>query len=149
MEGIRPLSIEPELRSTSDALLASLDRLRELELEKRQTVLESPRLVELSEEIERLAKTVLGASDVQTDLARLAQGLVETGDLPGTQTIETIADTRDVHTVLAEWRDTERRLTEIDPASPAATRLRARIETLRGEYRRAHDAAATRSASHR
>ncbi len=149
MEGIRPLSIEPELRSTSDALLASLDRLRELELEKRQTALESPRLVELSEEIERLATTVLGASDVQTDLARLAHGLVETGDLRGTQTIETMVDTRDVHTVLAEWRDAERRLTEIDSASPAATQLRARIETLRSEYRRAHDAAATRSDSRR
>ena len=143
------MSIEPELHATSDALLASLDRLRELEMEKRHTALESPRLVELSEEIERLAATVLGASDVQTDLARLAHGLVEKGDLSGKQTIETMDDTRDVHTVLAEWRDTERQLSETDSASPAATRLRAQIEMLRSEYRRAHDAAAKRTVDHR
>lgn len=139
------MSIQPELHATSDALLASLDRLRELELEKRQTPLESPRLVELSEEIERLAKSVLTASDVQTDLARLAHSMVEEGQLAGTESIESMAETRDVHTVLAEWRDTERALAESEAGSPAATQLRGRIETLRAEYRRAHNAAALRS----
>ena len=139
------MSIQPELHATSDALLASLDRLRELELEKRQTPLESPRLVELSEEIERLAQSVLTASDVQTDLARLAHAMVEGGQLAGTESIESMGETRDVHTVLAEWRDTERALTELEPGSPAATQLRGRIETLRAEYRRAHNAAALRS----
>ncbi len=139
------MSIEPELHATSDALLASLDRLRELEMEKRQTPLESPRLVELAEEIERLAQSVLGASDVQTDLARLASDMVGKGELAGSETIETLANTRDVHTVLAEWRDTERRLSELEAGSPAATQLRARVEMLRSEYRRAHDAAARRS----
>ena len=140
------MSIQPELHATSDALLASLDRLRELELEKRQTPLESPRLVELSEEIERLAQTVLTASDVQTDLARLAHAMVERGQLGGTESIESMGETtRDVHTVLAEWRDTERMLGEAEPGSPAATQLRGRIEVLRAEYRRAHDAAARRS----
>lgn len=139
------MSIEPELHATSDALLASLDRLRELELEKRQTPLKSPRLVELSEEIERLAKTVLGTSDVQTDLARLASEMVEKGELSGTESIDSLGSARDVHTVLAEWRDTERRLGELEPNSSAATKLRGRIEILRSEYRRAHDAAARRT----
>jgi hypothetical protein len=139
------LSIEPELHATSDALLANLDRLRALEMEKRQTPLESPRLVELSDEIERLAATVLSASDVQTDLARLAVALVDEGELEGSASIEAMADTRDVHTVLAEWRDTERRLGEAQAGSPEVTKLRARIEILRAEYRRAHEAAARRS----
>ena len=139
------MSIQPELHATSDALLASLDRLRELEMEKRQTPLESPRLVELSEEIERLAESVLSASDVQTDLARLAHDMVGQGQLAGSGTIETMAETRDVHAVLAEWRDTERALGATEPASAAATQLRARIETLRSEYRRAHNAASLRS----
>jgi hypothetical protein len=139
------VSIQPELHATSDALLASLDRLRELELEKRQTPLESPRLVELSEEIERLAQSVLTASDVQTDLARLAHAMVEGGQLAGTESIESMGETRDVHAVLAEWRDTERALAELEPGTPAATQLRGRIETLRAEYRRAHNAAALRS----
>lgn len=141
------MSIKPELHATSDALLASLDRLRELELEKRQTALESPRLVELAEEIERLAESVLSASDVQTDLARLAHAMVEGGQLAGTDSIESLAETRDVHTVLAEWRDTERALGELEPGSAAATQLRARIETLRAEYRRAHNAAALRTSN--
>ena len=139
------MSIEPELHATSDALLANLDRLRELEMEKRRTPLESPRLVELSDEIERLAATVLGASDVQADLARLAETLVDKGELAGTTSIESMADTRDVHAVLADWRDTERRLAEVEGGSVEATRLRARIEVLRAEYRRAHEAAARRS----
>jgi hypothetical protein len=139
------LSIEPELHATSDALLANLDRLRELEMEKRRTPLESPRLVELSEEVERLAAIVLGASDVQSDLARLAGTLVETGELSGTTSIESMADTRDVHAVLADWRDTERRMSEVEGGTPEATKLRARIEVLRAEYRRAHEAAANRS----
>lgn len=138
------MSIEPELRATSDAMLASLDRLRELEMEKRKTALESPRLVELSEEIERLARDVLGASDVQSDLARLAREQVDEGQLSGSESIDGMAGARDVHTVLAEWRDTERILATTDPASPAAAQLRARIERLRAEYKRAHDAAARR-----
>ena len=56
------VSIEPELHATSDAVLATLDRLRKLELEKRDLPVGSPRLVELAKEIERLATSVLGAS---------------------------------------------------------------------------------------
>ena len=66
------MSIEPELHATSDAVLATLDRLRTLELEKRDLPVGSPRLVELAKEIERLATSVLGASDAQVDLAKAA-----------------------------------------------------------------------------
>ena len=139
------MSIEPELHATSDALLADLERLRELEIEKRDTPFDSPRLVELADEIERLARTVLGASDVQADLARLATARSKTGQMDGSATIEDAAETREVHAVLAEWREAERTLAEVGSASPEGVRLRARIEVLRTEYRQAHDAAARRS----
>ena len=69
------MSIEPNLHEVSDALLANLDRLRALELEKRSLPVGSPRIVELAREIEELAVLVLGTSDTQVDLAKaLAMG---------------------------------------------------------------------------
>jgi len=66
------VSIEPNLHEVSDALLANLDRLRALELEKRSLPVGSPRIVELAKEIEELAVLVLGSSDTQVDLAKAA-----------------------------------------------------------------------------
>ena len=140
------MSIEPELHATSDALLAKLDRLRALELEKRQLPVGSPRLVELANEIERLAASVLGSSDTQADLAREALDEARKGALDPNTTIDEMASSpREVHAVLAEWRDAERRLGEVEASSAEAVRLRAEIDLLRDEYRRAHDAAARRS----
>lgn len=140
------MSIEPELHATSDALLAKLDRLRALELEKRQLPVGSPRLVELANEIERLAASVLGSSDTQADLAQEALEEARKGQLdPDTTIDEMAASPREVHAVLAEWRDAERRLGEAQADSAEAVRLRAEIDLLRDEYRRAHEAAARRS----
>ena len=140
------VSIEPELHATSDAVLATLDRLRTLELEKRDLPVGSPRLVELAKEIERLATTVLGASDAQVDLAKAAHAGAKAGTIDAGTTINEMGDPpRNVQTVLAEWRDSERQLGEALPGSPEATRLRAEIEVLREEYRRAHDAVVRRS----
>jgi hypothetical protein len=139
------LNIEPKLHATSDSLLANLDRLRELELEKRQLPVGSPRLVELADEIEHLAGTVLGGSDLQSDLARVAVSMAREGDLEKTSSIETLDGAREVHAVLADWREAERRLAELPQDSPEAGRERAQIESLRLEYRRAHDAAARRN----
>jgi len=136
------MDLEPELRDTSDALLANLDRLRALEQEKRQLPLDSPRLVELATQIESLAATVLGTTDRQT---RLATAVVERGNAPDVS-IEELTPARDVHSVLADWRDAERRLAALPADSNDATVLRAEIGALREEYRRAHDDAARRTA---
>jgi hypothetical protein len=144
------VSIEPNLHEVSDAMLANLDRLRALELEKRRLPVGSPRLVELATEIEELAAIVLGASDTQTDLAKEAVREAHTGGLDPNTTIEEMsAPPRESHAVLDEWRDAERRLGEIASESPEALRLRGDIELLRAEYRRAHDAAARRSSKPR
>jgi hypothetical protein len=140
--------IEPNLHEVSDAVLANLDRLRALELEKRGLPLESPRLVELAIEIEELAAIVLGATDTQTDLAKEAVREAHSGGLDPKATIEEMsAPARELHIVLDEWRDAERRLAEVASDSPEALRLRGDIELLRAEYRRAHDAAARRSST--
>ena len=142
------VSIEPELHATSDAVLATLDRLRTLELEKRDLPVGSPRLVELAKEIERLASTVLGASDAQVDLAKAAHAGADAGTIdPGTTINEMGDPPRNVQTVLAEWRDAERHLGEALPGTPEAARLRAEIEVLREEYRRAHDAVVRRAST--
>ena len=140
------MSIEPNLHEVSDALLANLDRLRALELEKRSMPVGSPRIVELATEIEELALLVLGTSDTQVDLAKAAVKEARAGALDPNATIEEMsAAPRELHVVLGEWRDAERRLAEVAAASPEALRLRGDIELLRGEYRRAHEAAARRS----
>ena len=141
------MNIEPDLHAASDAVLTTLDRLRSLELEKRRLPIGSPRVVELAAEIERLAAEVLGTTDVQKDLAHIAADQVRPGRLEADTTIESMAPApRDVHTVLGEWRDAERRLVDLAPGSVDHDRLRDEIETLRSEYRRAHDAALRRTA---
>jgi hypothetical protein len=140
------VSIEPNLHAVSDAMLANLDRLRALELEKRSLPVGSPRLVELAAEIEALAATVLGTSDTQVDLAEEAHKEAQAGTLdPDTTIDEMAAAPRELHVVLEEWRDAERRLGELANDSPEALRLRADIELLREEYRRSHDAASRRA----
>ena len=118
-EGVHSdVSIEPELHATSNAVLATLDRLRKLELEKRDLPVGSPRLVELAKEIERLAQSVLGASDAQVDLAEAAAAGAKAGTIdPGTTINEMGDPPRDVQTVLAEWRDAERHLGDALPGT--------------------------------
>ena len=140
------MSIEPNLPAVSDAMLANLDRLRALELEKRSLPIGSPRLIELATEIEELAATVLGTTDTQVELAKEAVREAQAGVIDPDRTIEEMgAAPRELHVVLAEWRVAERRLGELGSDTPEALRLRAEIELLRDEYRRAHDAAARRS----
>jgi hypothetical protein len=140
------VSIEPNLPAVSDAMLANLDRLRALELEKRTLPIGSPRLVELAAEIEALAARVLGTSDTQVDLAEEALKEARAGTLdPETTIDEMAAPPRELHLVLDEWRDAERRLGDVAGDSPEALQLRAKIDLLRDEYRRSHDAASRRS----
>lgn len=142
------VSIEPNLPAVSDAMLANLDRLRALELEKRELPVGSPRLVELASEIEALAAAVLGTSDTQVDLAKEAVNEARAGMIDPDATINDMASPpRELHVVLDEWRNAERRLGDVAGDSPEALRLRADIELLRDEYRRSHDAASRRSSS--
>jgi hypothetical protein len=133
------------LRATSDALMADLDELHKLEREKRRLEPGSPRLVRLAEEIEALAARVMGASMRQRRISQKAEALVEIGhpDAPD-RPIREVA--REIHVILAEWRDTERQFADAAPDSAEADVAERTIDRLRREYRRAHEAARRRTA---
>jgi hypothetical protein len=129
------------LRAASDALLRDLAELHALEQEKRRIEPDSPRLVRLAEEIEALAARVMGSSIRQR---QRAEAIVGDGgpDAPDV----TIAETpREIHVILAEWRDTERQLADATPGSADVDVAGKRIDELRREYRRAHEAARHRT----
>jgi hypothetical protein len=141
------MDIRPQLRATSDALLVALDELRELEGQKRKLRPGTPKFAELAKQIETLAEEVLRNSETEERLAQRSVELVEDGrgDVAA-QPIEAMAAPRDVHLILGEWRDAERRLAAETPGSQAWERATVDAERLRAEYRHAHEDA-LRSAS--
>ncbi len=126
------------LRATSDALLADLDVLATLEEQKRSIPADDPRLVEVASRIEEIARRVLGHTVRQRTLTQLVNA--EAQD-PGTAT-PTIDETpRAIATVIAEWREAERRLAATDDGSVDAAEAEALVARLREEYRRAWESA--------
>ena len=125
------------LRATSDALLHDLERLFEIENEKRALSPDDPRLVPMSEEVAELAARLLDKSEMQKALSLRTEELVQR-DHPDAPTDPIEATPREIHVILAEWRDAERAAARLAPDSPEAHEAAARIERLRGEYRDAH-----------
>jgi hypothetical protein len=134
------------LRATSDALIHDLERLALLEREKRELPPQDPRLVDLAAEVEKLALRVLGQSVRQRELTEDARELVEAAS-PDAPEQPIAATPREIHAILAEWREAERRAMEAGPGSPAALAAKADIDRLRAEYRDAHDDAQRRRES--
>jgi len=129
-------STSDALRSTSDALLRDLEVLGTLEEEKRTIEPGDPRLVDLSTQIEEIARRVLSGSRRQRQLSETASDQVRDGaDEAPTASID--ATPRPPSAILAEWREAERRLAAADPASAEWTEADALVELLREEYRRA------------
>jgi hypothetical protein len=131
------------LRATSDALIHDLERLALLEREKREMKPEDPLLVDLAAEVEQLALRVLGQSVRQRELTENARELVqaESADAPD----RSIAATpREIHTILAEWREAERKAMEAGAGSAAGRAAKQDIDRLRAEYREAHEDAKRR-----
>ena len=128
------------LRETSDALLRDLDVLVAIEEEKRTLEPGDPRLVELAQRVDDIARRVLGGTGRQRDLTRLANAQVEAGDASAPEgSIE--ATPRPITSILAEWRDAERRAAAAEPGSAEAAEADALVDRLRAEYRTAQDAA--------
>jgi hypothetical protein len=128
------------LRETSDALLRDLDVLSTIEEQKRSLEPGDPRLVQLASRIEEIAQRVLVGSVRQRQLTEVVVSQVETGspDAPA----EPIGDTlRSIQSILADWRDAERRAAAAEPGSAEAAEADALVSRLREEYRRAHEAA--------
>lgn len=129
------------LRETSDALLRDLDVLVTIEEEKRSLEPGDPRLVELAERIEDIARRVLQSTRRQHDLTRVVNAQVA-ADSPRAPEASIDDTVRPIQAVLADWRDAERRAVSAPPGSAEAAEADALVDTLREEYRRARDKAA-------
>jgi hypothetical protein len=124
-------------------MMRDLEQLEELEREKRQLSPEDPRLVKIAGEVEVLALRVLGTTVRQRELAEDAHDLARQGSPEAPE--HSIAGTpREIHVILAEWRDAERRATEARPDSAEAAAAAAEVDRLRAEYRHAHEDAIRR-----
>jgi Rad3-related DNA helicase len=134
------------LRSTSDALMRDLERLNELETKKRSIEPGDPELVELATHIEQIARRLLSSTVTQRELTERIEDLVAEGH-PAAPEAPIEETPREIHVILAEWRDLERSAADLGPGSPEAIAAAARSNRLRDEYRRAHDAAQRRDAS--
>ena len=116
------------IRHTSDALLAQLSQLEELERTKRELVPGSPAQLRLTRRVESLARKVLNTAGQQTDLV---EAIAETADGTGPLL------TREPQVILAEWRDAERSLEAAMSGTPEWKTACADVDRLRQEYRRA------------
>ena len=116
------------IRHTSDALLAQLSQLEELERTKRELEPGSAAQVRLTRRVESLARKVLNTAGQQTDIV---EAIAEMTD-GASQLL-----TREPHVILAEWRDAERALEREASGTGAWETARADVERLRLEYRRA------------
>lgn len=138
------------LRATSDALLADISRLADLERAKRHLTPGDARLVEVSTEIELIADRVLQRTTEERALTEDAHAMVELGveTAPERSIEETpplASTTRPIQEILDDWRDAERRAGEALPGTPEAELARARAERCKAEYHRAYQAAHDRS----
>ncbi len=136
-EGVHTARVDSEgasdaarLRAESDAFQAHLERLSELEVEKRHMSPSDPGFVTLALEVEQLAATVLKDARGQTDIGQAAH-------LDGIATpIVDVPDSLTAVQILAQWREAERQLADESPSSDRARELRATIDAYRRAYQR-------------
>jgi hypothetical protein len=125
-----------DLRANSDALVRDLEVLGAIEDEKRTLEPGDPRLVELAQRVEDVARRVLTATVRQRRLTEVGHEQAENG--AGTAPAASIDETvRPIADILAEWRAAERRAAAAEPGSAEAAEANALAEHCREEYRRA------------
>jgi hypothetical protein len=130
------MSLQHDLRATSDEILRDLEALGALEEEKRSLPLDDPRLVEIAQQIEVIAGRVLAGSARQTSLA------VEAAEAPtSASSIDDVS--RPLAAILADWREVEQRAANAPEGSAEAAEIEILASRLRREYREAYDRRAT------
>lgn len=135
------MSIESDLRNTSDRLLEELARLADLESAKRETKPGSHEFVDLSQKVEALAAELLGTSQRQSALAATTEALRKAGANGVTSTpIAEIPAAREPNAILSDWRAAERRLAAAEAGSVDHQVAQQDVERLREEYRRSFEA---------
>jgi hypothetical protein len=137
--------ITEELRGASDALLRDLERLATLEERKRRIMPGDPDLVSLSKDIEEVAQRVLFATVHQRSLTEEVDELIQKD--PGAIRKRSIEATppRELHKILRDWRDAERRVSEASRGSEESVSALREAAWLRIEYRNAQEVARRRT----
>ena len=125
-----------DLRATSDALMRDLEVLAAIEDEKRTLAPGDPRMVELAQRVEDIARRVLSSTVRQRRLTEVGNEQVEAAE-PGTPVTSIDETPRAISDILAQWRAAERRAAAAEPGSAEAAEARALGDHHREEYRRA------------
>ena len=125
-----------DLRTTSDALMRDLEVLAAIEEEKRTLAPGDPRLVELAQRVEDVARRVLTSTVRQRKLTQVGSEQVEAAD-PGTPVASIDETPRAIADILTEWRAAERRIAAAEPGSAEEAEAAALADHHREEYRRA------------
>ena len=137
--------IMEELRGASDALLRDLERLAALEERKRRVMPGDPQLVGLAAEVEELAHRVFAASVEQRAITRHVDELAREDPERAPDSPIDPAPLRELHLILRDWRDAERRASETAVGSADASAAIRDAAQFRLEYRTAQEAAGRRS----
>ena len=124
-------TVTEKRRATSDQLLDDLERLRELEIQKRQVTPGSEEFVGLAKAVEDLAHRVLGSSIEQLQLAAEAARALERGGEP--EPPIAAAPARDMQDILSDWREAERARAAA-AGTPNEAGEEARVRRFRDEY---------------
>jgi hypothetical protein len=117
-----------KLRAESDTIMAQLQRLLELEAEKRDMPPTNPRFVGLAIEVEDAASALL-------DDARGQIALGEAANAAGVnEPIAVISPNLSAVELISAWREAERKLADLPPRSEEARSLRLTIDAYRRAY---------------
>ena len=125
------MSVPASLRATSDALVRDLAALSALEEEKRSLPMDDPRLLEIAEQVEVIARRVLAGSERQSGLAKALARRPR-------RRVQHRRRARRASAILAEWREAERRVADAPDGSAEAAEARILADRLRDEYREAY-----------
>jgi hypothetical protein len=128
------MSDSQALRVTSDALLRDLEALILLEEQKRVVPANDPAMVELAEQVHEIAGRVLQRANTQRVLSQ-AVVADPTAVAPIARVPRTPAS------ILAEWRELERRAQTAPEGSAERTEIEVLASRLRDEYRAAFESA--------
>jgi hypothetical protein len=131
------MEVEQDLRAASDRVMRTLERLQELETEKRGVDPGTPRFRRIAREVERLAASVFSNAHVQQELSEETVSLREEAGV-ALPPIDEVEPNRDIQVILAEWRDAERRMIEATAGSAERAQAEADAGRLRAEYRRTY-----------
>jgi hypothetical protein len=122
------LHVEPrleELRVESDAFLAQLELLHELESRKREIAPNDPRYLDVAGEVEGVVGLLLARSRRQTALGTASNSSVPVMSVPvGLSAVK----------ILERWREVEQRLRDMDPTDNGATDARREADAYMRAY---------------